>query len=345
MRWWGGAGKVGKTLLLMPEIDRTILEAFLVAGDTPVSGDKIARELGLSRVSVWGRLERLRREGFVFEASTRVGYRMTRVPERLHAALVAARVRLLSGRELPLLGLEAVDSTNSEAERQLAAGREPPFGVLAAVQTAGRGRLGRVWHSKDNGNLYLSLAFRPLLAPERMQMFTLVMGVRLGHFLAERFGLKMQVKWPNDLLCDGRKLAGILTEARIDADHVRDLVFGIGINLNAREKDFPPELRATAGSLALAVGKPLDPHRTAAEIIAHLLASYEKFVAEGKGADFAELWTRYDFLCGKKVTVSMLGKELAGTVAGLDESGALLLRDSKGNTHALNAGEVTLKKK
>lgn len=329
----------------MPQIDRTILETFLVAGDEPVSGDRIARELGVSRVSVWSRLERLRKEGFVFEASTRVGYRMTRVPGQLHPALLAAQVHLLTEREIPLLGMESVDSTNTEAERQLAQGMVPPFVVAAAEQTAGRGRLGRVWQSERVGNAYLSLVFRPLLAPERMQMFTLVMGVRLGHFLAERFGVKMQVKWPNDLLCNGRKLAGILTEARVDADHVRDLVFGLGINLNAEEKDFAPELRTTASSLALATGERLDVNQTAAEIIAHLLASYDRFVAEGKGADFAGLWARYDFLCGKKVTVSMLGKELTGTVAGLDEGGALLLRDSKGNTHALNAGEVTLKKR
>lgn len=329
----------------MPGTDSTILQTFLNANGAAVSGDRLARELGISRVSVWSRLERLRKAGFRFTASTRVGYRMTKVPQQLHPALLAAHLRN-AGVTAPLHCFDSIDSTNSEAERLLAApGATTPLIVAAAAQTAGRGRMGRVWHSRKTGNAYLSLAFRPLLAPERMQAFTLAMGLRLCDFLATRFAVPLQIKWPNDLLCEGRKIAGILTEARVDADHVRDLVFGLGLNINSGMEDFPPELRDTAGSLALAAQKPLDVNGTAAEVIAALLHAYDTFLVEGRGDTFEELWRRYDFLAGKTVSVSILGRVVSGVVSGLDASGALLLRDAAGTVHSLNAGEVSLLKK
>ena len=136
----------------MAALDSSILLAFLEADGEPVSGDRLAKELGVSRVAIWSRLERLRADGFTFKASTRKGYELKSVPREINAALLDAHLRRL--KVSPAVELLAeVDSTNSEAERRLAVGQEAPFAVLARSQRAGRGRLGRKWHSTQAGKI------------------------------------------------------------------------------------------------------------------------------------------------------------------------------------------------
>ncbi|MEY3548400.1 MAG: hypothetical protein RLZZ552_767 [Verrucomicrobiota bacterium] len=328
----------------MPDLDSSILLAFLDAEGEPVSGDRLAKELGVSRVAIWSRLERLRAAGFVFAASTRKGYVLRAVPRQLDHALLDAHLRRL--KVAPKVEfLAAVDSTNSEAERRLAVGQEAPFAVLARAQKAGRGRLGRKWHSAPSGNLYLSLAFRPFIPPERLKPFTLWMGLALCAHVEKALGLKLGLKWPNDLQSpDGRKVAGMLTEARLDADSVRELVFGVGLNLTGASKDFPAELRATAGSLEAALGAPLDLNREAAGVIAALFRAWEQFEEGAWSRSFRKLWSSYDVLAGKSVRVGLRGDPIAGIVDGIDEEGSLILRTGGGRRAVVSSGEVTLRK-
>jgi BirA family biotin operon repressor/biotin-[acetyl-CoA-carboxylase] ligase len=319
-----------------------IFDAFLEAGGRPVSGDALARALGISRVSVWERLRQLRREGFVFDAAPRVGYRLAARPARAHGGLVEAWLRRLGAPPAAVRHLDTVDSTNDEAARRLGAGEKTPFVVLSSAQTNGRGRMGRVWQSRDEGNLYLSFAFRPQLAPERMAPVTLAAGLRLCARLSAPPAPFLQIKWPNDLMCGGRKIAGILTEARVDADRLRDMIIGVGLNVNGRRENFPPELRETAGSLAEASGAPLDINETAAAAIAAVLDAVARFEREGLGADFDALWRRHDFLAGKTVEARGAGREVSGVVLGVSAGGSLRVRDAAGKIHALHSGEVTL---
>ena len=323
----------------MPALDGSILRAFLDAEGEAVSGDRLARELGVSRVAIWARLARLRREGFRFAASPRKGYRLTATPAALHPALIDAHLRRRRAR-LPCTVLAEVDSTNSEAERRLAAGDEAPFAVLALRQTAGRGRLGRRWHSEQAGNLYLSIAFRPFIETARLSPFTLWMGLALCAHLESAHGIRLGLKWPNDLLAaDGRKVAGMLTEARVDADRVRDLVFGLGLNIGSR----PPELRAIASSLREAGGAPLDANAAAAGVIAALESAWESFEDGTFRRQFQKLHARHDCLAGRRVRVTLRGKPLAGVAEGIDDSGALLLRLPGGKRVSVASGEVTLR--
>lgn len=328
----------------MADLDSSILLAFLDAEGEPVSGDRLAKELGVSRVAIWSRLERLRAAGFVFAASTRKGYVLRTVPRQLDHALLDAHLRRL--KVAPKVEfLAAVDSTNSEAERRLAVGQEAPFAVLARTQKAGRGRLGRKWHSAPSGNLYLSLAFRPFIPPERLRPFTLWMGLALCAHMEKALGLKLGLKWPNDLQsADGRKVAGMLTEARLDADSVRELVFGVGLNLTGAPKDFPSELRTVAGSLEAALGAPLDLNRVAAGVIAALFRAWEQFEEGTWSRSFRRLWSSYDVLAGKSVRVGLRGDPIAGIVDGIDEEGSLILRTGGGRRAVVSSGEVTLRK-
>lgn len=328
----------------MADLDSSILLAFLEADGEPVSGDRLAKELGVSRVAIWSRLERLRATGYVFTASTRKGYALRSVPRHLDPALLDAHLRRL--KVSPKVEfLAEVDSTNSEAERRLAVGQEAPFAVFARTQKAGRGRLGRKWHSAPTGNLYLSLAFRPFIPPDRLKPFTLWMGLALCAHVEKTLGLKLGLKWPNDLQSpDGRKVAGMLTEARLDADSVRELVFGVGLNLTGAPKDFPAELRTSAGSLEAALGTPLDLNREAAGVIAALFRAWEQFEEGTWSRSFRKLWSHHDVLAGKSVRVGLRGDPIAGIVDGIDDEGSLILRTGGGRRAIVSSGEVTLRK-
>jgi len=324
-----------------PEI--VILRELLDHEDGFVSGNALARRLGMSRVAVWMHMEKLRAQGFVFEAVRSRGYRLVRPPAALNLLLIRAHLQP-RGAPPDILCLPEVDSSNDEAERQLAAGRATPFVVLARRQTLGRGRFGRVWHSEDNGNLYASFVFRPHLAPGRMQTFTLWMGANLCDLVANFCRLQPGIKWPNDLYFAGRKLGGMLTEARVDADQIRDLVFGLGLNVNSPLAGLPPELASQATTLAACAGHPLDLNRLTAAIIGRVLAAYDRFVDGTYRETFADLWNRYDILRGQPVTLAEGSRRISGVAGGIDDEGSLLIRGENGRPQRYQAGEVTLGK-
>lgn len=325
----------------MPATEVVILRELLAADPGFVSGEKLAKLLGISRVAVWMQLQKLGRQGFIFEAQRSRGYRIATRPGVLHHAFLLAHLRG-RGRAPELVCLDTVDSTNSEAERRLAAGATAPLVILAREQTAGRGRRGRPWHSAANGNLYATFVFRPQLEPARLQDFTLWMGLSLCELVANFSKLAPGLKWPNDLHLDGRKAGGMLTEARVDADQVRDLVFGLGLNVNGRTTDLPKELQRSATSLAEAAGAPLDLNRFAAALIGRMLAAYAAFEDGSYRRDFAPLWHKYDVLRGRPVTVLQGTRTVTGTATGIDDESALLVRLDNGRTERFRAGEVTL---
>ena len=316
----------------MPTPEQVILRELLAREPGWLSGAELGKILGMTRVSVWQHMEKLRAAGFVFEAKRARGYRIAARPGRLHVGLLGMQLKVRP-RGFSFLVLDEVDSTNDEAARQ-----------LAQRQTHGRGRFGRVWHSESNGNLYASFAFRPNVPPERMGAFTLWMGLNLCELLANFANLSPGLKWPNDIVFNGRKAGGILTEARVDADQIRDLVFGLGLNVNSPADQWPGELGRHAVSLAELTGAPLDLNRLTAALIGRVLLAYDSFVEGAYVKTFADLWHRYDVLRGKPVVLLEGGRRHPGSVSGLDDDGALLLRDARGRTQRFRAGEVTLEK-
>lgn len=323
--------------------ETTILRALIEKENGFVSGSVLARSLGMSRVAVWQHMEKMRSHGFEFEAIRARGYRLTKRPDSIYPDLVRAH---LASRKIQF-GLdyhESTDSTNDEAARQLAAGREAPFVVVSKKQTRGRGRFGRVWHSEDNGNLYISFAFRPQLEPARMQTFTLWMGVNICELIANFTRTSPRLKWPNDILFDGRKAGGILTEARMDADQIRDLVFGLGINLNSPAHSWPDALQNRATSLSEQTRAPLDINKFTAALIGRVLDAYEQFVSGAYLKNFAERWHPLDVLKGQPIQLQHGQETISGTAAGIDDEGSLIIRTDQGRTERFRAGEVTIAK-
>jgi BirA family biotin operon repressor/biotin-[acetyl-CoA-carboxylase] ligase len=327
----------------MSPTELVILRELLAREPGFLSGTELAKKLSMTRVSVWLHMEKLRAQGFTFEAARSRGYRIAQRPAGLHLGLITAHLR---GRRasVPISLLDEVDSTNDEAARQLAAGRPAPFVILARQQTRGRGRLGRSWHSEANGNLYASFAFRPRVPPGRMAIFTLWMGVNICELIANFTQLTPGIKWPNDILFDGRKAGGMLTEARVDADQIRDLIFGLGLNVNANTEAWPADLARRAVSLAQQVNAALDINRFTAALIGRVLLAYEQF-AEGEHlASFADLWQRYDVLRGNRIALLQGDRRIVGSAMGIDNEGLLLIRPTNGRLQRFNAGEVTIEK-
>ncbi|MBW8781009.1 MAG: biotin--[acetyl-CoA-carboxylase] ligase [Verrucomicrobia bacterium] len=327
-----------------PRPPETVILEELLAGEAGyVTGTALARKLGVSRVAIWQHMEKLREQGFVFEPARARGYKLAARPSGLNAALIQA-YRHGHHQDFTLQLLDEIDSTNDEAARQLAAGRVAPFAIIAQRQTKGRGRFGRAWHSEANGNLYVSFAFRPRLEPARMQMFTLWMGANLCELTANFCRTAPGLKWPNDLLFDGRKAGGMLTEARMDADQIRDLVFGLGLNVNSPAGGWPPELAGKAVSLAEHTRQPLDLNRFTAALIGRVLQAYDRFVDGSYRQTFADLWNRYDVLRNRSVAVLTGDQRVAGTALGIDDEGCFVVRTEQGRTERFRAGEVTLEK-
>ncbi len=321
----------------------TILREMLAADGGLVSGAKLARTLGLSRVAVWMQLQKLTRHGFTFEAERTRGYRLTGTPEQLHAGLITAH--LARRPQTPeIVCLNTTDSTNSEANRRLAAGAKAPLVVLARQQTKGRGRLGRTWHSAGTGNIYASFVFNPEISPARLHDFTLWMGLSICELVENFCRLSPGLKWPNDILLHGRKAGGMLTEARVDADLVHDLIFGLGLNVNTNSADYPESIRARATSLSEAAGVMIDINKFAAALIGRVLATYDEFRSGQHRARFNTLWQRYDILRSRQISVIQGERTILGVAEGIDELGSLIVRVPGGRTERFHAGEVTLGK-
>lgn len=312
----------------------------LLSADQFVSGEAIAEALGVSRAAVGKRVGELRKRGFVIAAQPRRGYRLDRVPDALTAEVMAPRLATAwLGRAWRHAA--ATGSTNDDAAAWARAGAPAGAVVVADEQTRGRGRLGRRWHSPPGESLYFSVVLRPPLPPHRVPPLTLAAGVAVAEALVEVLGPSLPapaLKWPNDVLLDGRKVAGILTEMSADLDHVHHLVVGIGVNLNVRA--FPDELAAIATSVAVARGEPVARADFAARLCARLEYWVDRFVAEGAPAIVAA-WKQHARFFGRRVRVTAGRDVVEGVAEDLEDDGALRLRLDDGRVQRVVAGEVT----
>lgn len=234
-----------------------------------------------------------------------------------------------------------VDSTNL-AIRRLAKEGAPAYSIaLAEEQLEGRGRLGRSWFSPPGSGLWFSILLRPqMLNPAGAASLTLVTAAVLAGHLNDHHNLDIKVKWPNDLLSDGKKTGGILTELKGDPDRAEYLVVGIGLNVNQRQSDFPAELRRQSTSLYMATGREINRFDLFLSLRDELLKAYPLFLRDGF-TPFRELWKKNNTTLGQEVTLSWPGGKLEGKALDLTEEGALLIKDKDGQTHIVHYGEIS----
>lgn len=307
---------------------------------TPVvSGESLSAALGISRAAIWKHIEALRADGYRIEARRARGYALTASPDRLLPAEIARHLGTARfGRRLETF--ETIGSTNVRAAELARDGAPEGTLVVAERQTAGRGRLGRQWVSPARVNLYASFVLRPRLQPADAPQLALAAAIAVARALAPLAPGRVAIKWPNDCLLDGKKVAGILTEMDAEVDRIRAVVLGIGVNLNAPVRAFPHELRAIATSVLLATGTTVDRPRFAASLCATLEAVYDRVVSDGF-AVLADEWESYSCLTGRRVTVDCAGRRSEGTVRGIDASGRLVL-DGPAGEERIMAGDVSI---
>ena len=232
-----------------------------------------------------------------------------------------------------------IDSTNSYARRLAEQGAGEGEVVIAEQQNAGRGRSGRSWFSPPFVNLYTSIVLRPKLAPAHAPQITLMAAVALAETVAGFIPSRPAIKWPNDILVDGKKVAGILTESSCTAVGIEFVILGIGVNLNLPRARMPETIRDRATSLMEIAGKPLSRELFLRRLIQDLDRCYGILGDLGFAA-IAPRWETYFGLRGRRVRVEMIDEALSGTATGIDSDGALLLEDEAGVIHRVLAGDV-----
>lgn len=261
--------------------------------------------------------------------------------DQLQAALSSALTGCLVGSRL--VCLDSIDSTNTEAKRQAARGAAEGLVILSDRQTAGRGRAGRSFHSPSGCGLYLSALLRPTLLPEQLANFTAWTAVAVCNAVESVCGVRPQIKWTNDLVLNGKKLCGILTELVINqiTGMPDGLVVGIGINVNHKAEDFSEDIRSMATSLALELGRPVDRTRLAAEVIRALDRIYAGFPT-----DKAACLDQYRADCltvGKPVRLITPVSSREAVATGIDEEFRLLVTYPDGTRDAIATGEVSVR--
>lgn len=324
--------------MTVPSARESILALFRQHPAGYVSGAQLSRELGVSRTAVWKQVEQLRQLGYAIEAVPSRGYRLCAVPDLpLVEELQAGLAVKLVGQELRYLA--ETDSTNRQACLLGESGAPAGTVVIADRQSAGRGRLGRQWVSPPGVNLYLSVLLRPPLPPHAAPQLTFLSALAVARAIETVAGLQPSLKWPNDVLVDGRKVAGLLNEMSAESDRVRFVVLGIGVNLNMTADQFPEELRMPATSLRIAGGRPVSRAAFARELLQQLDRLYAEFLRHGP-APILAAWEAYCTLFGQPVSVDGPDGALCGTVAGIDRDGALLLTLADGSSERILAGDV-----
>ena len=316
------------------QTDSIILGQMLETNDF-ISGSSLAKTINTSRFSIWSHLEKLRKEGFEFEAVRNRGYRIHKLPPHLHSSLLKAYLSQLKV-SAPLVFLDETDSTNSEAARQILHGIKTPAFIVAKKQTTGRGRQGRKWESSDSCNLYCSFAVKPNMPSSQTQAISLWIALSLCHLIKTHYNLPVQMKWPNDIVINKKKISGFLAEARIHADRTLDFIFGIGININSNPTNWPTHLQQTATSLASHAFQPLNINAASAQFMQCILHAYKKFISNSYKNRLQDLWKQYDSLYQKNLNAYQGSTTLSGKALGIDDSGALKLLLNDGTTKILN---------
>jgi BirA family biotin operon repressor/biotin-[acetyl-CoA-carboxylase] ligase len=324
--------------------DAQLLAALRESRDGHVAAAEMSRRLGLSRAALEGRLAELRKLGYHIEVTPHLGYRLAAVPDALHADDLIARLprKRVVGRDIQVF--QETTSTNDVVEKLARDGVKEGVVVFAESQSRGRGRLGRKWVSPAHKGLWFSVLLRPQLRPAEATQLTVAAATALARAVQSQTGLAPDIKWPNDLLVNGRKIAGILTEMSAEVDCVNYLIIGMGVDVNQNASDFPPDVRKLASSLKLETGQPVPRAELAAAILQELDRDYTRICAGG----FPELADEWESRCttiGQHVTVLVGERRVQGRAESLDDAGALLVRTQHGRIERILGGDVTVEKR
>lgn len=303
--------------------------------DGYVSGQQLCEQLQVSRTAVWKVIKQLEAEGYRIEAVRNKGYRLAECPD------ILSKEELESMTCHPVVFYEETDSTNTQAKRLAENGAGDKTLVVTERQNAGKGRRGRGWESPQGTSIYMSLLLRPQIEPQKAPMLTLVMAYSATEAIREQTNLPAVIKWPNDLVLNGKKICGILTEMSAEIDFINYVVIGIGINVNT--ETFPEEIAGKATSLYLEKGSKIRRTELIVSVLEKFEKNYERFLKTGDLSDIQEEYNRLLVNKDREVTVLEPGNEYNAYALGINETGELLVKKEDGTREAVYAGEVSVR--
>jgi BirA family biotin operon repressor/biotin-[acetyl-CoA-carboxylase] ligase len=304
-----------------------------------VSGEKLARDLGVSHSTLVRWVDKLREAGVQIRGELFTGFRLIRLPDVMLPQLIRPRLHTKVFGHI-IYHFYKVDSTNAFATRLLDHRRRVQDGtvIIAESQTAGRGRLGRSWHSEPEAGLYFSLIFRPRIPPSLAPLFTLAAAVAMHNAIERDTRLDVDIKWPNDLLTGGKKICGILAEIQAEVDLVRTMIVGIGMNVN--HDRLPDPIAGRATSLRIASGRIQSRLEIFAEFLEEFESIYRRFEAEGPSSIITQ-WTEHSsFANGREIEIHDGVRLIKGSTRGLNPLGALRVQTKEGQIEEVYSGEV-----
>ncbi len=308
--------------------------------DGYLSGQEICEKLNVSRTAVWKVIKQLEAEGYQIEAIRNKGYRLVAAGDVLSKSELESSIfTRWAGKNV--LYFYETDSTNNAAKQ--AAEEGAPHGTLAVAdyQTAGKGRRGRGWSSPHGTGIFMSLLTRPQLHPSCASMLTLVAALAVSEAVELVCGAEPLIKWPNDIVLNGKKLCGILTEMSTELECIHYVVTGMGINANM--ESFPEEIGGVATSLFIETGKQVKRSRLIGAVMESFEKYYDRFLEAGDMSGLQEEYNSRLANAGRQVRVLAPGNEYTGTALGIDETGELLVRMEDGEIRRVISGEVSVR--
>ena len=307
-----------------------------------VPGQQLCDHFGVSRTAVWKVIRQLQEEGYQIEAVKNRGYLLKKdaVPDVMTVPEIISRLHSRwMGRNC--IFLETVDSTNNYLKRAAEDGAVNGTLAVAEEQTGGKGRRGRSWETPKGTNIAMTILLRPEIRPEHASRLTLLMAMAVVRGIQKETGLQAGIKWANDVVVDGHKVCGILTEMNTEVDYINYVVIGTGINVNQTE--FPEEIREIAGSLKLSAGHPVARAGLIASIMEELEDLYEVFLKTEDLSALKDEYNRNCVTCGHEIRVLEPGHEYTGTTDGINDLGELVVKKADGETVCVYAGEVSVR--
>ncbi|WP_378955355.1 biotin--[acetyl-CoA-carboxylase] ligase [Pelosinus sp. sgz500959] len=318
-----------------------ILEILRKCPDEYLSGEEISRQLEVSRTAIWKHMQTLKQAGYEIEAHPRRGYRLQNRPDLLLPYEIRETLssNILGQKEI--FYFSDVESTNTEAKKQANLGCAEGTIVLSEAQNKGRGRLSRGWFSPSSKGIWLSIVLRPPFNPYDAPKCTLLAAVAVTKAIRKVTQVECGIKWPNDILYQGKKLVGILTEMSAEIDAINHIVIGMGINVNIEEEEFPEELKEIATSLAMITGREISRLSLLDAVLVELEEAYHKVIQQGF-TEMLDEWRQLSVTLGKNVNVIGSGRDFGGLAVDIDQDGALLVQTTECLERVL-AGDVSIR--
>ncbi|MFI3205646.1 MAG: biotin--[acetyl-CoA-carboxylase] ligase [Clostridia bacterium] len=303
------------------------------------SGQELANELGVSRNSIWKAVNSLRKDGYVIEGQTNLGYKLVSFGDVLSADSVAS---VCKTKDLDLYVYESISSTNTVLKEWAQKNYKEGTVIVAKEQTQGKGRLGRKFSSPSETGVYISILLRPKFSADEALSITTAAAVAVAKTLEEISGKETKIKWVNDIFIDDKKVCGILTEASIDFEtaSLSYAVLGVGINLREPENGFENDIKNIAG----AVFKDEIPEQIRAKTVAIFIDNFFEIYNNLPDNSFIEEYRNRSYLTGKEVNMLIGENNEKGVVVDIDDKARLLVKLETGEIKAFSAGEAMIKK-